>query len=111
PCTNGSAWRGRPDLVERSDKWAAVAGDGYRGPQIALDVESLEANRRGRLSDSQMRLVRREMVGWLLNGMGTAAFGLLVVMALPAWLPFVFWLPVVVTAGYMAFRGYDCCCD
>lgn len=77
----------------------------------AFDSGSLYANQHGRLSDAQRRLVRREMQGWLVNGMFTMAFGLLVVFALPGWLPFILWLPVVVAAAYMAFRGYDCSCD
>jgi len=76
-----------------------------------FDPDSLYENQRGRLSRSQWRLVRREMQGWLINGMFTMAFGLLVVFALPAWLPLVFWMPVVVVAAYMAFKGYDCSCD
>jgi hypothetical protein len=78
---------------------------------MTFDPDSIYANQHGRLSETQWRLVRREMARWLINGMFTMAIGLLVVFALPAWLPFVFWLPVALTAFYMAFRGYDCCRD
>jgi len=76
-----------------------------------FDPDGLEANRQGRLTDAQRLAVRLKMQRWLVSAMFTMAFGLLVVFALPGWLPYALGLPVAVVVVYMASRGYDCSRD
>jgi hypothetical protein len=78
----------------------------------ALDPEALEANRHGRLSNSQRGLLRKEMRGWLVSAMFAAGFGLPVASAFPSPLLQVLgWLVAGGTAIYMASKGYDCARD
>src|SRR2546430_6031891 len=51
---------------------------------VALDAESLDANRHGRLSIVQRKLVRREMVQRTMNAWAIAAVGFLLPLAIPS---------------------------
>jgi hypothetical protein len=78
------------------------------GTHAALDTQSLEANRHGRLSTWQQGLVRTEMVQRPLNAWAIAAVGVLLPFAIPS-LAFrvLVWLIAAVAVIYLASKGYD----
>jgi len=79
---------------------------------LALDAESLDANRHGRLSMVQRKLVRREMVQRAMNAWAIAAVGFLLPLAIPS-VParILAWSLVTLVVLYVASRGYDCARD
>jgi hypothetical protein len=101
-------------VVDASGQRHVVATARFVSPMVsaALDLESLDANRHGRLSPSQRRLIRNEMMGWLVNGMFVGGIGLSVASAFPSpVLKLLGWIAAGGTAIYMASKGYDCARD
>jgi hypothetical protein len=74
----------------------------------AVDVESLEVNRRGGLSRKQRTFVYRLGIRWVINTMFVTAFGFLVVFAVGNfWFHAVGFVLVALVATYLVLRSLD----